>query len=465
MATLSDLFRNISYDKPNHSNKMVIISILKYVIINELIFFYFQNTVSGENDNSKCAVKFTPNSSEKKWVDFVKTSPKVFIELYRCQPYVTINYQVDLSLQFMEYFESVSCEDVKGTEIVIENTASLFELILSVYKSIRTSLPALIQGNSLFVESILSKFGTVTSSELWSESSTINHCTMIVCDSGDIETASDILVNAFNENSLPWRIRNVYVQETIKQRFIESIAHKLRPFDESFRGNKDLITTTNRAIDMAHKMGLTIIRSNDDQDGFIPSVILGQNWNYFYEDPKLDSIEPFLILLNVYRTPKELISLAKPNLRGSVTLWSENISLAYEIVNHLDVGTVWINSYGVFNPSLPYTFSNPLNVFGSAMFNGNKSQLLVESQTPSIKVKIDRPIGLTNYSMARIVGATHYECLTETTDVYQSGEYLYRKVTIAGKVVWMKIAKIDMNESLFNKFKIVSFDFGTSFGN
>lgn len=186
---------------------------------------------------------------------------------------------------------------------------------------------------------------------------------MIIFDSSDIDSATDVLATAWENNSVPWKIRNVLVQESISETFIKTIENKIRSFDSIVLKDPVFIELLQGSLNSASKMGFTILQNEHDKNVLKPLIVMGPNRKYFDKDDS-QMMSP-IILMNTFRTAKEAVALSKSTSRsGSASIWTENISLAYEVLSSLDVSTVWINNFGYFDPNVPFDFGGFRNTYG-----------------------------------------------------------------------------------------------------
>lgn len=175
---------------------------------------------------------------------------------------------------------------------------------------------------------------------------------MIVFDSADLEAASDVIISAFGDNSWSWKIRNVLVQESCYDRFVQLIESKLIPFNEIYRKDVELQSSFTNALEKAKTLGLKLITNETDTNDIKPTLIVGQNRKYFDNIERADI--PFFINLNVFRTAKEAASLSNTILVPYTSIWTENISLAYEMFEKIASPIIWSNCHGKISPKVPF---------------------------------------------------------------------------------------------------------------
>jgi aldehyde dehydrogenase (NAD+) len=170
---------------------------------------------------------------------------------------------------------------------------------------------------------------------------------MIIFDSSDLDSAADTLVASFNSTttSSAWRISYVLVQESVSERFFAMLEQKLQPYDAVFAKNENYVEQYQSALNTATKHGFKLIQSKNDKHAMKPTFVFGS----------LQECLP-LVGIDTFRTASEATKLANDKLKGeSITMWTEEISLAYEMVENLKCHTVWVNCYCVFDPAVPFT--------------------------------------------------------------------------------------------------------------
>lgn len=208
---------------------------------------------------------------------------------------------------------------------------------------------------------------------------------MIIFDSSDIDSATDVLATAWENISVPWKIRNVLVQESISETFIKTIENKIRSFDKILLKDPVFVELLQDSLNSASKMGFTILQNEHDKNVLKPLIVMGPNRKYFDKDD--NPIMSPIILMNTFRTAKEAVALSKSTSRsGSASIWTENISLAYEVINLLDVSTIWINNFGNFDPTVPFDFGGFRNTFGLnfGIYNNTLTTLTINDKATKL---------------------------------------------------------------------------------
>lgn len=177
-------------------------------------------------------------------------------------------------------------------------------------------------------------------------------CTQIIFESGDIESAIDaFLVNLSDQTVAPWRIRSVYVQESLKNDLLSVLSvDRLN----NVQRKQDKAKNTNVTEQLLKRFGGKAIESSD---GAI-SLLLDVPAKYV---PKSHGPgEPStLVCINFFRTPKEVVQLIEDNENSDCnvtqlsSVWTENVSLMYEMAANLKSTIIWGNSYGLFDATVP----------------------------------------------------------------------------------------------------------------
>lgn len=146
--------------------------------------------------------------------------------------------------------------------------------------------------------------------------------TIIVTESADIESASDLIVNLLQSD----KISDILVQESIGDKFIQLLEAKVKATSQVQDELKNLFAKGFEVI--ANK----IVKCSR-------SIISNQ--------------QASVVSLEIFRTTKEGITLSKSS--PSIGLWCENISIAFEYANALNAQQIWLNSsFGAVNSKIPF---------------------------------------------------------------------------------------------------------------
>lgn len=276
--------------------------------------------------------------------------------------------QINSAIAYMEYYNTIEITIVSAIEkedfeseyaVVGGENCTIFQILMELYNCIKMEKRVF---RIDFIDDIIRnalcslfplKIETEKNVKLFSvPKKTVpdDFTTQIIFDSADIGSAFDELAITWKNHGSLWKISNVWIQESIKDKFLNNLSTK---FNKHTIDDNDLLKNPelNEKITMAQKLGAEIFPIN------YPKIIIGVNRKYIENN--------YIIYVNYFRTPKELQTLLKSDQLGSsVSLWSENISLIYELIDKLDFSNIWCNCNGILNPALPFTFSNGL-IFGN----------------------------------------------------------------------------------------------------
>ncbi|XP_055546209.1 uncharacterized protein LOC129730700 isoform X2 [Wyeomyia smithii] len=253
--------------------------------------------------------------------------------------------------------------------LVVDTRKSVFEILLDVHSAMRSTCVGFSlyfagadSSKNAFIRKLLefSNFDTGAADlNIPDLTIDVSFCTMVVFDSSDLESVTDVVAKAWVNCSVPWTIRSIIVQETVQEKFIQLLESKLKPFTDNVPFEKELRTTVNKAS----QTGLRLIQNSKDNRDLKPTLVYGSSVDFLLEK---DSNEPSpVVVMNVFRTAKEAINLANKDNGGSVSLWTEELSLALETAYAVAAQSVWVNSHAVFNPAFPYTFRSNDYCYGS----------------------------------------------------------------------------------------------------
>lgn len=177
-------------------------------------------------------------------------------------------------------------------------------------------------------------------------------CTQIVFESGDLESAVDSLFANLSDRTItPWRINSIYVQESLRNQFYLLINDRLKALN-SLQSSPVAQTHLNGA-ELTQKFGGKFIESDNKL-----IALLIETLPKYIETLEDDETE-LPVAVNFFRTTKEVIQLINGDDGDDIALdcqtasiWTENISLLYELANGLNVRNVWVNSIGLYHQCL-----------------------------------------------------------------------------------------------------------------
>lgn len=176
------------------------------------------------------------------------------------------------------------------------------------------------------------------------------HTTQIIFESGDYISAFDaLIVNQSDRLHSPWRIRTIFIEESLKQKFDHFVGSE--QFVTSNETSMDGPSYYNENLNVATKrMGGRIIQNANKTI----SLVVGISTKY------VNDMFPFLVTVNFFRTPKDLYQLIKNEQKPSeqinthfTSIWTENVSLLYEVVIALNSTVIWGNCLGIFDGIIP----------------------------------------------------------------------------------------------------------------
>lgn len=252
----------------------------------------------------------------------------------------------------------------------VTSNVSLFETILDIYSYISVGLQQFYYGSESrsAVTDILSFMGEKSHIEHEAESDDSllpTFCTMIIFDEADVGSATDVLCGTWNKLGMPWCIRDVLVSEHCLDDFTRLITDKLRSidvqlFNEKYRG--ELETVYEKSLSTARNLGLKIIQQEDDNNTLKPCLIFGTTREHLESNPLIQSP---VVTVNTFRTPKEAINLC--NKSSSLSVWTNDLFIGYEVSYTSPSLIVWMNCHGVFNNKFPFTFRSNDFIYGSEL--------------------------------------------------------------------------------------------------
>jgi len=325
-----------------------------------------------EPANAKCfAITFNVGtqlttdiaSKIKSFSDYIQKNEQVNGE--DCQSTLK---QIDLAVDFMnnstksENFESFKdINSIKRDKVVISATSdkSLFEIFVSIqYASVASKkITFILDENREYLKQVFQSVFHISEviETVSSITKTSQYCTQIIFDSADYLSAFNVLATAFNETTAPWKIRSCWIQDTLQSKFFscfQSLLSNSRPLNDVQK------TELNNILVKSKQYDCKVFQSEDKNATFLVGLTKK------HIDSNLG------VLVNFFRTPKEVVSLVQTTDKtNSISLWSESVSLAYDVTDKLDVENVWINSNGLLNPEVPFTFGrgDDKRIYGSKL--------------------------------------------------------------------------------------------------
>lgn len=193
---------------------------------------------------------------------------------------------------------------------------------------------------------------------------------MVVFDSADVDSSVDGAVDAawFNQGQVPWSLGQLFVQESIWVNFISRLRARVDRLrvgdafdhlaDVGSPLTKDIIADLTAVTSLAEKNGLEVYQAKllpglSSEAFFRPTLVIGDgaDGNRVIAD---DAPLP-LVAVVPFRTAREAVTLVNNSRYGmAASVWTENASLALEVANKLQVGTVWVNCHGSIDAGVPF---------------------------------------------------------------------------------------------------------------
>lgn len=429
---------------------------------------------------------------ERTFYEYVSEQKNALALTVESVPVEDATHQIELALNFMKHymeqdFDGLMDEPHSKNRLVIDTRKSVFEILLDLHSSMRATCVGFslyFTGGDSKKDSFVAKLLEFPNFESGAEeldvpeaALDVAYCTMVVYDSSDLESATDVLSKAWVNVSVPWVIRNLLVQETVQEKFIQLLESKLKPFLVEVSFEDEL----NSTVDKATSTGLRLIQPAGHTKGTLaPTVIYGSSVDFFVK--KL-AFEPSpVVVMNVFRTPKEAMSMANKSNGGSVSLWTEELCLAMETAYAVDAQTVWVNTYARFNPAFPYTFRRNGYCYGSeyAVYEKKVKQAFVPSEEHPVNSTVKNktavsalgvvPSLVQNHRLAFVRNEknVHYEVISSPYKLENYGPE--HPLQIVDKF-WEKFVSIDQNDrnlvmdAVYNQRKTVVIPYGVSFAN
>lgn len=277
--------------------------------------------------------------------------------------------QINLAVDFinnstkdetLKTFREVDSIKRKSVVITATSNKSLFEILVSIHYAIiaATKITVILDKKRAYLKELLLsmfKAEVIDAESPVAEASPF--CTQIIFDSADYQSAFNILASAFNDNTSPWKIRSCWIQDTLKTKFF-SCFQSLLPNARQLNSEQKI--EVENVLKKSKQFDAEIFQSEDKNAIFL----VGLTKKHIDSD--------LCVVVNFFRTAKEVVSLVQANDQtNSISLWSESISLAYDVSDKIDAENVWINSIGLLHPEIPFTFGQGADktIYGSKLGN------------------------------------------------------------------------------------------------
>lgn len=239
---------------------------------------------------------------------------------------------------------------------------------------------------------------------MYLESLEINYKAVVVFKASDINAAIDQIVNSFEDPFSKTGVRSIYVQESCYDNFCYILCEKLRYYSENVLQDLHFCNKFNEYQEILDKMKAKKIQPKlpSNEKIIVPTICLNFA-RRFYDDGR--NIAP-IVNMQSFRTVKELISLMTEDQSGSVSIWADNNSIAYEIVLNSNITFFELNCHDICQYPLykvkNYIFLNTFDIEttkidipkSGVVVDGNYHYQFFEVKSGSIKVIIC-PIGVT----------------------------------------------------------------------
>jgi aldehyde dehydrogenase (NAD+) len=159
------------------------------------------------------------------------------------------------------------------------------------------------------------------------------------------------------------------VDKSIKDQFMEKLAARTKkmvagdPLDPKTRygalASKKQLETVQRYVDIAKKEGASLVAGGDRAD-------IGTGRGYFFQPTVFDHVTPQMtiareeifgpVLATIeFSDIDEAIARANETQYGlAAAVWTRDVKKAHYVARRLQAGTVWINTYNVYDTAAPF---------------------------------------------------------------------------------------------------------------
>uniref|UniRef100_A0A182PE12 Uncharacterized protein n=1 Tax=Anopheles epiroticus TaxID=199890 RepID=A0A182PE12_9DIPT len=440
---------------------------------------------------------YSVQSGEETFMSYVTRNKSDLIAAVQLLPKEEATQELELALTFMQHYMHLEDDGLIDQpkaqhRVLIDRRKSVFEILLDLHSAMRATcvgFKVYFYGEnpitSEFIQLLLQYplFSSLDGDQLSLSAEIPLHlayCTMVVFESCDLESASDRLAIAWNTNHAPWTIRNVLVQENVKDEFVQLVKGKLKPFTDSQK--QFLKKSYEQALAAAKSYGAQLVQSDSDASELKPMLAFVPGVQYLLSSNP-GAVQPSpIVAINAFRTAKEAVSLANSNNGGSVSLWTEELSLTFEVAYGLRSQTVWVNSYAEFNPDCPYTFRREDFCYGSEYAVCEKKVKTVFAPTavmPTNSAERNRAAikSLGTYvpnkrsyrgNTLLVKNGIRYETLSSPADLETYGEGHRLSVLDNFWDTYVSLDAIDRHlllDTVHNQRKVVCIPYGVTFAN
>ncbi|XP_032520174.2 uncharacterized protein LOC116772187 [Danaus plexippus] len=270
---------------------------------------------------------FMYHSSLKSSKEATSTARQITFE--SATPLVALGF---ISQVLMAHMPKVVIECTKETAPVATLFIELCHQVGLEGKVLLAILPEVIEGGSSKVTMDFTKMGEF-----------LNGCVGVVSGKSDIDSAVEYFLDA--SSRYPWALRKIFVQENAVERFTTTMTWKEEKQMEVTSAGK----------------------SKSDTDREI-SYFFGEKT--FLMKPGRDSTEhdKNVVILEAFRTVKELIGLLANEKPFALSIWCSDISETNELTHNVDASIVWVNDFANFEgpPRSSQAFFSLIDIYFSS---------------------------------------------------------------------------------------------------
>lgn len=304
-------------------------------------------------EHNNVLIKITTDLSPTNFYQFLLTNKDSLIKEILNDGYAPQNQIVkefDLALDFIKYAEGLKLKVSNIPETVFLFVDSLFQVLLEIYAQCFLNIKMLECLTIPSLSSIPKAIFNINPEKLGRNplepSDFYDYTTMIVTENADMHSAVDEITKSFKNLRSPWMIHRILVQENIQDRFLILLERNLPKIDPIFWGQSDIVLKYESHVKKFIEKGIKLIQA-PISDVLKATIAVGAPMT-------TDMRQVPIVILEPFRTSKEAITLFnKQHMGNFVSIWSENITEAFEYIKCLTASTLWINSYGVLNAKCP----------------------------------------------------------------------------------------------------------------
>ncbi|KAK3925851.1 Aldehyde dehydrogenase family 16 member A1 [Frankliniella fusca] len=221
-------------------------------------------------------------------------------------------------------------------------------------------------GSPSFVRSVISSSDLLDQDNL---SLLKSYVPMIILDSADINAAVDCVIDAswINQGQDPWAVNLLIVEESVYLLMKSKLSDHVRSLKtgDAFEKMVDVSdTAVDKSLAERLKEVLTLVHRKDVVQ---PVISSSARWSPTVIFPPAPLSNPVLTSSDVWpvlqvvsaRSAKEAVNIANHYGGGmAASVWTENSALSWECSRNLKASTVWINTCGSKDASIPIAGQN-----------------------------------------------------------------------------------------------------------